>query len=72
MVVEPSQNAMVGWSPDGKYLLFTSDRTGSRAFANDLPRLAAPALAMMQDLAGKLGAGAHGPQHGEFGAVVVP
>jgi Tol biopolymer transport system component len=28
-VVHPSQNAMMGWSPDGKHLLFASDRTGS-------------------------------------------
>jgi Tol biopolymer transport system component len=28
-VTGPTQEEMVGWSPDGKYLLFTSDRTGS-------------------------------------------
>jgi Tol biopolymer transport system component len=29
VVAGPTQEAMVGWSPDGKSLLFTSDRTGS-------------------------------------------
>ncbi len=28
-VAGPSQNVMMGWSPDGKRLLFTSDRAGS-------------------------------------------
>ena len=30
-VVNPSQDVMMGWSPDGKLLLFASDRTGSMA-----------------------------------------
>jgi Tol biopolymer transport system component len=39
IVVDPSQDNLVGWAPDGKKLLFTSDRTGSQhlyaiAFAN--------------------------------------
>ena len=28
-VVHPSRDAVIGWSPDGKRLLFTSDRSGS-------------------------------------------
>ena len=28
-VVHPSHDVLMGWSPDGKHLLFTSDRTGS-------------------------------------------
>jgi len=28
-VVHPSHDMVMGWSPDGSYLLFTSDRTGS-------------------------------------------
>jgi Tol biopolymer transport system component len=28
-VVHPGNDAMMGWSPDGKWLLFASDRTGS-------------------------------------------
>jgi WD40 repeat protein len=37
------QSRMVGWSPDGRYLLFTSDRTGTKglwalAFANGKPQ----------------------------------
>jgi dipeptidyl aminopeptidase/acylaminoacyl peptidase len=39
VVVRPGNDEMLGWSPDGKWLLFTSDRTGSTdlwavAFAN--------------------------------------
>jgi Tol biopolymer transport system component len=30
-IVHPSHDSIVGWSPDGKYLLFTSDRSGVRA-----------------------------------------
>ena len=29
-VVHPADDALMGWSPDGRQLLFTSDRTGSR------------------------------------------
>lgn len=29
LVVHPSQDAVLGWSPDGKQLLFASDRSGS-------------------------------------------
>jgi Tol biopolymer transport system component len=29
VVVDPCENEMVGWSSDGKHLLYTSDRTGS-------------------------------------------
>jgi len=32
LVTHPAQDSLVGWSPDGKYVLFTSDRTGT----NDL------------------------------------
>jgi Tol biopolymer transport system component len=39
----PMEEELAGWSPDGKYLLFTSDRTGStglwaRAFADGAPQ----------------------------------
>lgn len=30
-VAHPSNNIVMGWSPDGKFLLFSSDRTGSAA-----------------------------------------
>jgi Tol biopolymer transport system component len=30
VVAHPSYNALAGWSPDGKHILFFSDRTGSR------------------------------------------
>lgn len=30
-VAHPTNNIVMGWSPDGKYLLFSSDRTGSMA-----------------------------------------
>src|SRR5207302_1186452 len=29
-VGHPSHNAVMGWSPDGRYLLFSSDRSGSK------------------------------------------
>jgi Tol biopolymer transport system component len=29
VVADPSHNAVMGWSPDGRYLLFASDRSGS-------------------------------------------
>ncbi len=32
LVAHPAHDSLVGWSPDGKYVLFTSDRTGT----NDL------------------------------------
>ena len=39
----PTEEELAGWSPDGKYLLFTSNRTGStglwaRAFADGAPQ----------------------------------
>src|SRR6266568_4537335 len=30
-VAHPSNNIIMGWSPDGHFLLFSSDRTGSAA-----------------------------------------
>jgi Tol biopolymer transport system component len=43
VAVDPCENETVGWSPDGKYLLYTSDRTGSTdlwaaPFANGTPQ----------------------------------
>jgi Tol biopolymer transport system component len=29
LVTHPAHDSLVGWSPDGKYVLFTSDRTGT-------------------------------------------
>ena len=28
-VIDPNQDIVMGWSPDGKFLLFASDRSGS-------------------------------------------
>jgi Tol biopolymer transport system component len=53
-VVHPSTNRVMGWSPDGKYLLFASDRSGSLGLwtiaivdgkPQGQPRLAKPSIA---------------------------
>jgi Tol biopolymer transport system component len=31
VIVDPAQDVLVGWSPDGNHLLFTSDRSGTKS-----------------------------------------
>ena len=48
IVVHPSRNVVMAWSPDGKHMLFTSDRSGQTAlWAQGVNDGRAPGLAAM-------------------------
>ena len=76
-VAHPSNDGMMGWSPDGKWLLFASDRTGSTGlwglpFADGTPQgapeflradIAAPAEPIGMTRSGALYYGTKGRDH---------